>query len=171
MSKNKSAILFSVVIVLTLILLAILNKTLLSTNNYKSEIDKFEEKYNSVLKQLTDTLKQIKELDTNYVLQILPKFGNKQNYYYLDQDYNRGSNFTVPYFKLSENQVIFLKDIISDVQYVKKEKAFYLKPFYFKEGDNTLLLVIMNDSTTTPKISRQLYTKKDLHFYYITNAW
>ncbi len=160
------------------ILIALLLLVLIRCSNnedaLKSKVIDFEKDYRTVLDRMTDSLLQIKALDQNYIMEFSAKYDNTVRFTSFDS-LDRREDYIDLIFLLSEPEKRFFnKTATGRVIYYKKYNSFFLKPFYFKNGDETLLVII--DKGTSKKIENYKNTNKKIyqngnHAYYVTNAW
>ena len=143
-------------------------------NLFDKEILAFEKNYKPIVNNLIDTLLKIKDLDTSYFMEFSPRYNNTVRFLTIDS-LNRRADYIDIDFTLSENQKSFFNETSTDrLTYLKKYNCFLLKPFYFKRGDKTLLIVINKDPNEKmnkyKNVLKKIYQKNN-YTYYIAYAW
>lgn len=146
-----------------------------STHNkpFLEKIADFEDNYKLTLNELTDSLIKRKDLDTSYTLEWRRGFPEELFFHYLDSSGKTGSYFKID-FTLSKQQDDFFDAVSSGgITYLKKSGCFKLKPFYFKNQNKTLLLVIDKNAQKKDKSIAGLKKvfQKDNYSYYLTDAF
>ena len=138
--------------------------------NSKREIADFEHDYKTTLNELTDSLLRIRTLDTTYFIEFYPGYNYTVRFEYTDSSGRRNGFIDINFILSKDEKTFFLETATDAITYSKKYNCFSLKPFYFKHGDNALLVVI-NYGQLIKKFEKinglkRIYRSDNFYYYY-----
>ena len=124
---------------------------------------------------LLDSLLKLRSLDTSYYLEFSAPYNNTVRFLYIDTpNFRRGEYINIDFNLSKKQQNFFIATATDKITYLKQFNSFLLKPFYFKNGDKTLLVVINKNKGQNGPVYETSGVKifQDGNYtYYVSDAW
>lgn len=155
-------------LVLSIVLFVSCNGTL---SMDKHTVEDFDDKYRSIISNLTNSLIFEVGRDTSYLIEARRDVRDI-HFSYIDSS-GKGGDYFRPRFRITNDQAEFLLDaVIGDIFYNKKYDNFSMKLFAFKNGDKTIYLdIYMNPKNMRIDSNENVIYFNEGRVYKIGNAW